>query len=295
MLVAKNSVCPKNMLSRHRVRAVPTIVILWLLVQGAPSLAQERLCVYYGAEAAAEAFDTYGILVLDAEKHPQLEPLRQRGKTLLAYLSLGEVGSHQAHFAASRGDGLLLEENRDWKGSYRVDLRRRIWTERVLGELIPTILQQGFDGLFLDTLDAASHLERKDGGRFRGMSEAAVRLVRTIRRHYPATPLMLNRAYDILPEIDDQVDMVLGESTFTTYDFATKSYRRVSPATHRDQVQKLREARARRPGLRIFTLDYWDPSDTEVVASIYREERAHGFEPYVATVGLDRVVPEPRP
>ena len=59
------------------------------------------------------------------------------------------------------------------------------------------------------------------------------------------------------------------------------------------RVTILQAAKARRPKLRIMTLDYWDPEDAEGVSRIYREQRANGFEPYVATIKLDRIVTEP--
>jgi len=63
---------------------------------------------------------------------------------------------------------------------------------------------------------------------------------------------------------------------------------------YREQVKLLQAVQKRRPGLKIFTLDYWDPADIAGVTRIYREQRANGFEPYVATVELDRIVREPR-
>lgn len=44
-----------------------------------------------------------------------------------------------------------------------------------------------------------------------------------------------------------------------------------------------------------MTLDYWNPADTAGLRRIYRAQRANGFLPYVATVELDRLVPEPGP
>jgi len=221
-------------------------------------------------------------------------PLSDRGKTLLAYLSLGEVEEHRPYFPAVKAEGILLHENRAWRGSYFVDLRDPRWTARVIEQLIPDVLHRGFDGLFLDTLDDAADLERSDPARYRGMTAAATRLVRTIRLHYPTIKIMMNRAYEILPDVEEYIDIELGESIFADYDFETKRYRLVKRAIYREQVRLLKAAQRRRPDLAVFTLDYWDPADTAGVARIYREQRANGFEPYVATLELDRIVREPR-
>jgi hypothetical protein len=55
----------------------------------------------------------------------------------------------------------------------------------------------------------------------------------------------------------------------------------------------MRDAVRRGPRLRLFTLDYWDPEDSDGLAEIYRAQRCAGFIPYVATPDLTRIVPEP--
>ena len=59
---------------------------------------------------------------------------------------------------------------------------------------------------------------------------------------------------------------------------------------HLEKCSKRRNSK-----LEIFTLDYWDPADPAGIARIYREQRDNGFEPYVSTVELDRIIPEPEP
>lgn len=273
-------------------------VLLLMAIFGVSAHADEGVkatswAVYYSDKAALQEFSPYSLLVLDSKYHPPLRPLADRGKTLLGYLSLGEVEQQREHFAAVKAQGLLFGENPVWKGSYYIDVRDRRWTERVVTELIPAILHQGFDGIFLDTLDNPPHLEREDPKQFAGMREAAVRLVRTIRRHYPHIKIMLNRGYELLPEVASDIDMVLGESVYADYDFERQTYQRVPEPLYREQVAILKEAVRRNPALQVFTLDYWDPADKAGIAAIYRAQRANGFYPYVATIALDQVVPEP--
>ena len=249
--------------------------------------------VYYADKAPLATFDAYQLLVLDSHYHPPLRPLADRGKTLLGYLSLGELAQHRPYFPAVKAEGLLLVENSNWPGSFFVDVRDRRWTERVIVELIPALLRKGFDGVFIDTLDNPPHLEREDPTRYRGMTAAAVRLVRTIRLHYPHIKIMLNRAYELLPEVAGDIDMVLGESVYADYDFEARRYQRVDEALYQSQVAMLQDAQQRNPALRVFTLDYWDPNDTQGLREIYRRQRAQGFSPYVATIALDEIIAEP--
>lgn len=252
-----------------------------------------RWAVYYASDAPVEAFAPYDILVLDAEYHPPLQPLRARGKTLFGYLSLGEAGQHQAHFEVLKREGLLVRESAVWKGSWAIDIRDPRWTRRVIEELIPDILRQGFDGLFIDTLDSSLALETGDSKAWSGMAEAAIALVRTIKRHYPHVQVMLNRAYPLLPELAGDIDIVLGESVYARHDARTKTYALVPEGEYLAQVDLLKGARKRNPDLRVFTLDYWRTDDADMIRKIYALQRKNGFHPYVSTVKLNHVIPEP--
>lgn len=253
----------------------------------------DRWAVYYSDRLPVTAFEPYDLLILDSAYHPPLRPLVDRGKTLLGYISLGEVETHRPWFAEVEAEGILGQENPNWPGSYFVDVRDPRWVERVVAEIVPDILRKGFHGLFLDTLDNPVYLEEQDPARWAGMTEAAAVLVRALRHHYPTIPIMMNRAYALLPHVGGQIDMVMGESVAADYDFEAKTYGRV-PADERDyQVELLQEAQKRFPHLRVMTLDYWSPDDPDGIAALYALQRANGFNPSVSVVELDRLVPEP--
>lgn len=250
--------------------------------------------VYYAAELPPSAFYAYDLVVLESDRHPPLEPLIDRGKKVVGYISLGEVNETRPYFAEVKAEGILLGENENWKGSYFIDVRDPRWTKRVVEDLVPQILRRGFQGIFIDTLDNPGHLQRLDAKANAGMVEAAARLVRTLRRNYPRMTIILNRGYDLLQSVERDIDMVLGESVYADYDFETKKYGKVDDATYRQQVEILQGAARRQPNLKVLTLDYWDPSDAAGIAEIYKVQAANGFSPYVATVELDRLVPGPQ-
>lgn len=248
--------------------------------------------VYYSQNAPIRAFTDYKLLIFDNEYHPPILSLRQSGKTVLGYISLGEVENYRSYYSEVKEEQILLEENSYWKGSYFVDLRDSRWSLRVIHEILPRILGKGFDGIFMDTLDNAIHLEETDPEKYHGMKEAAVRLVRTIRYHYPHIKIAMNRAYGILPQVENEIDYELGESVYGSYDFKRKNYHPVPRDIARQQVKLLQASRSRNPQLKILTLDYWSPDDPVGIERIYKKQRANGFEPFVSTIELDRVLHE---
>lgn len=249
--------------------------------------------VYYSDREPATAFAGFRLLVFDSDRHPPLAPLAGEDRTLLGYISLAEIAESRGYFQNVKADGVLLGEHPVWKHSHYIDIRDERWRSRVLNQLIPDILAQGFNGVFLDNLDDPSALEDANPAKYRGMQKAAVGLVRSIRQKFPAARIMVNRGYRLLEEVAGSVDMVLGESVFTDYDFQSRTYRVRAQKAYQEQVRILETAKLRNPALEIFTLDYWNPRDKKGIARIYRAQRANGFAPYVATIGLDQIVGVP--
>ncbi len=251
--------------------------------------------VYYDSDLTAPAFDGLDLVVLDQTNHPPLDGFRERGIQTFGYVSLGEINQHRPYFKYIEDLGALLDPNPFWPDARMIDIRRQEWTALLIEDVIPAILHRGFDGLFFDTLDNAGELERQEPEKNAGMVAAARQLVRAIRRHFPDTPLIMNRGYELLPEIGPHIDFVLGESVYTDYNFDTKTYSKVDAALYQQQVDILRQAREVSPHLTILTLDYWPPDDLRGLRDIYQAQRDNGFVPYVATIELNRFVPEPKP
>jgi len=250
--------------------------------------------VYYGSEANSEVFQPYSLVILDSDSYPTLEPLKESGKTLLGYLSLGSVSNDRSWYPKAKEAGVIIKEDKNFPKSYTVDVRNPRWMKQVIEQVIPQILHKGFDGLFIDTLDNPLELERENPRQYGGMKGGAAKLIQTIRLHYPQIPIMMNRAYEILPEVAGDINFELSESDITTYNFKNKTYS-WEPKEKLDKVlaafARVKKANA---DLRFFALNFWDPKEPEQIKKIYQRSRDSGLDPYVGTIDLNKVVPEPR-
>lgn len=91
------------------------------------------------------------------------------GRKVVAYLSIGEAEDYRPYWRQEwdadrdgRPDAgspmFLLSENPDWEGNYRIRYWHDDWQKLMLEE-IDRIIGQGFDGLYLDIVDAFETFE----------------------------------------------------------------------------------------------------------------------------------------
>ncbi|MEP9400204.1 endo alpha-1,4 polygalactosaminidase [Sphingomonas silueang] len=252
-----------------------------------------RWAVDYGPATDPVLARGYALLVLEPHHPRPIAPLRGPGSRLLGYVSLGEIERQRPYFAALDAAGALGKPNPDWPDARRVDLRHPAWTRAVVEEIVPAILALGYDGIFIDTMDNAEAMERQDPIGNKGMVAAGAALIAAVRAAFPAIRIMLNRGYALLDAAAPAVDHVLGEAMASRWNFGTKRYDLLSDSDWQWQAERLRAAKAINPALTLHTLDYWQPADKAGVARLYARERAAGFSPYVATLALDRLWPEP--
>jgi uncharacterized protein (TIGR01370 family) len=247
---------------------------------------ETRWVAYYGHSEKSESFLPYDVVVFDADKHPSLSPLINRNKVLLGYISLGEIENYRPFYAEIKAKGIILAENPNWPGNFALDVRHPAWRKLILEEIIPSLIRAGFNGIMLDTVDSAIALEQQDPKKYAGMAKATVEIIKAIRMHYPRLHIMLNRGFEILPEVSGDIDMFLAETIFTTHDFKTQKAGFVADNIYQSLVELLKKQQAANPRLQIFTLDYWPTKDDAALQKITKAQRDNGFIPQVSTVHL---------
>ncbi len=119
----------------------------------------------------------YDLLIIDAFfddtafTTQEIERLKhkQNGGTrmVVAYMSIGEAENYRFYWQSSWSSHVpewLEEENPNWQGNFKVKYWKKSWQDLIYGNdnsYTKKIINQGFDGVYLDIIDAYEYFEEK--------------------------------------------------------------------------------------------------------------------------------------
>lgn len=225
--------------------------------------------------------------ILDSEYYPHFEQIRHRFLAI-AYISFGEASDYRQYWDKIKDREFVLEENPNWQGDFYVDIRHEDWQNLILHEEIPAVLEKGFKGIFMDTLDTAIFLEDQDPEKYQGSKTALISLIQQIKAKYPDIYLISNNGFDILPEIAPYLDGVLAEDIFYMIDFKNGGYKPVPENERLHKISILKNI-MEKFHLPVFTVDYVSQSNRKTIQWVKKESKKQGFRPYIAEKGLNRI------
>ncbi|MGE3165441.1 MAG: bifunctional glycoside hydrolase 114/ polysaccharide deacetylase family protein [Planctomycetota bacterium] len=238
---------------------------------------------FYGAPLPAAALAFYERVVVepDATSPEEVAALRRGGTEVLAYLSLGEIARTSSRYPRVEREW-ILGNNPDWDSDI-LDLSHAGWRALAV-EQAQSLHARGFDGLFLDTLD--SYPRVSEGAAREQQRLALASLISALHESCPGKVLLLNRGFDVLPEVAEYVAGVVVESLFQTSNSAGTRFTAV-PESDRTWLLDRMRAVQDRYSLPITVIDYVAPNDPDLARATARRIREQGFVPWVATPALD--------
>ncbi|MFH1320394.1 MAG: MJ1477/TM1410 family putative glycoside hydrolase [Bacteroidota bacterium] len=86
----------------------------------------------------------------------QITQIKNSGEKAIAYISIGEAEDYRYYWQSSwetTPPSWLGDENPDWHGNYKVRFWNTAW-QNIIFSYIDTIISQGFDGIYMDIIDA---------------------------------------------------------------------------------------------------------------------------------------------
>ncbi|MBV2181439.1 MAG: endo alpha-1,4 polygalactosaminidase [Castellaniella sp.] len=264
--------------------------ILWMplvllgLARPAGAADFSSIVFYYGGAAPVSELSRFDVAVLEPD-HDFVPPPRGQGRTRwLAYVSVGEVLASRPYFARMPRQW-LAGRNDTWQARI-IDQSAPGWSDFFVSRVAAPLWKAGYQGFFLDTLDSYQLLG-KDAAMLERQRQGLVRLIRALRRAYPQAMLILNRGFELLPDLHDQVDAVAFESLYRGWSQAQGKYVVVSET---DRAWLLGQAQTvREYGLPVVAIDYCPPEDHVCARDTAQRIRVHGIIPYVGDGHLQTV------
>ena len=217
-------------------------------------------------------------------------------RIVLAYLSVGEAENYRYYWQkewAAKPPTWLGKENKSWPGNFIVKFWTDEWREIVLAKgkgYLDKIIEQGFDGVFLDRVDVYEEW-RKPKRRSRAqMIDFVVKLSQTAksRRHgfyvfvQNAEQLLTNKRYR------GHIDGIVKEDMLYGYAHDT----RLNPkAMRKAHIKHLKLAQ--RHHLPVLVVEYLSGSPKKRNAAVSKIRKLK-FIPYIAERSLTHLLP-PQP
>ena len=227
----------------------------------------------------------YNMVILEPDFYTpaDIHKFKQKGPTVIAYVTLGEVDKYRWYYPDLEEIG-FLGINENWDSPF-LDLEDPETRKLMIEKVIPRIMDKGVDGLFLDTVDAVSpYTSRKH------LAPYMLELIKEIRKAYPSTIIIQNAGLFLLEETKDVVDAVAIEDIATMYDFDTKEYRIVTDEEYDARMDLVRN-HSKQSGLPFLIIDF--AVTPETISKVSNRLRAEGFPYFISNISLDTLPTNP--
>lgn len=244
-----------------------------------------NVAFYYGPAPfppELRAFDTW---VVEPANISDTDWVAKHQERLFAYVSLGEARSDHPYFSRIPGDW-LRGNNRKWQ-SHVIDQAAPGWPQFLVDQIVAPLHQRGYRNFFLDTVDSYHLLANSPEERAR-QERGLIRAIRELKARYPDARLIINRGFEILPQISDVVFAVAAESLFQSWDNERKQYAAVPEPDRQWLSAELVRVRDQYR-LPVIVIDYVAPSDRALARDVAKQIRGLGFIPWVTSGDLTAV------
>lgn len=114
----------------------------------------------YDLQRIAKSSQDLWVIDADEVSKSDVTLLKDSGKKMISYLSIGEAESYRGYFKGL-DKKVLLKENPEWKGNFTVKYWEPAWESAIMDSL-DIIIHKGFDGVFLDIIDAFDRFPDKE-------------------------------------------------------------------------------------------------------------------------------------
>jgi hypothetical protein len=261
--------------------------LVWsALICAAPSGLAESFCMDFRWKPTAANLVNFDFSILDIQSAPDLGPGHAAGKKFFSYLSIGQIAGDAPYLADVQARGVrMLHQNAEWN-SYYPDLADPRWALYVINVLAPMIVNKGFDGFFLDTVDAVETMMEIDPANASAHKAGMINLIRGLKAAYPTKEILTNRGFVVFDDVKSVLKGMVVEELFQRDDYSARS---------QDGIDQLlaRIAPVTAAGLPVYIVDYAPPDNLPLAEQTAQRIAELGFHPLVVPQQINGTVLAP--
>ncbi len=247
--------------------------------------AQPTAAFYYGKDPSVRQLADFDWVVVDPDSDFAPVHYPRSRAHWIAYVSVGEITPNRGYYDFFP-PSWIVGDDPEWHSEV-IDQTSPAWPEFFVAQVVRPLWDRGFRGFFLDTLDAYQRV-MTDPKEQEAQRQGLVRLIATLRRHYPQAHIFLNRGFELLPKVHGQVDGVVVESVFKGWDQVQQRYYDVASKDSTWLLAQMRSIR-QQYHLPVIALDYCDPQQPACASNDVERLRRENLIPYVSDGLLDQV------
>lgn len=216
----------------------------------------------------------------------QIKRLKNLTKmVVLAYLSIGEAEDYRFYWKNDWKIGhpdFILEENPNWKGNYKVKYWDPDW-QNIIKDYIDRIIDMGFDGLYLDIIDAYEYCKKYKENSKDLMIDFVLNISKYCREKRGIKDfIIVPQNAEELVENKKYLETISGIAREEVYFKAMDI-----PSEDTEEAEKYLDIVVK-AGKKVLTVDYC--TNIENIKYTYTRAIKKGYIPYCTVVDLDRLI-----
>jgi len=243
------------------------------------SLHTKSAMVYYGGEPSYSMVGIHDYIILQPDLVDEYtHGFKLYKKKIYAYVSIGEIHPGIKQYPLIKKEW-VLHENKAWKSKV-LDISNKEYQQFLFTFMIEPLLMRGFENFFFDTLDSYQ-LVAKTPQQRENYKKALINFIHTFHKKYPHAKLILNRGFELIDAVHNDIEAVLFESYFLGLGGTDLGYKIVSKQDREwldIWIKKIQSY-----NLDVISLDYID--DSQINSPIVQQDID-----YIASKGMIPVV-----
>jgi cysteinyl-tRNA synthetase len=232
------------------------------------------------------SFDIGVIDIDDANFSPsEVLELKNQNKSIVSYLSIGEAENYRDYWIEGNFDNnppsFIDERNPDFPDNYKVEFWDPEWQQIVFNRL-DEIITAGYDGVYLDIIDAYFYYEEKGRTSARKeMEDFVIEIARRGRERKPGFLIIPQNSPELVND-SEYLNVIDGLGKEDTFFFDNRKVKKRTVNRDLRFLKKITDE-----GKFVLAIDY--PTKKSKQCKFIELARKNHFAPFVSNRNLDKI------